>query len=166
MKLTNPLLVNAAQQVMQRVPQQLQGALNNAVMAGNKIMYSDKTRHLMMSQMKQNNGDVPTNIGEGIAKLVSILYADSKGKLPLRVLIPAGVVLVCQAIEFVNDAGGTDITPDVLSKATMEFSSSFLQLLGVTPDKLQQILANGAQGGAQPQAQQPAPNGGASGNPQ
>lgn len=160
MKLTNPLLVKTAQQTMSRVPQQLQGALKNAVTAGNKVMYSDQSRHLMMDQMKQNNGDIPTNIGEGVAKLISLLFADSKGKLPLRVLIPAGIILVCQAIEFVNDAGSVEITPDVLNQATMEFSSSFLQLLGVTPDKLQQILSS------QGQQAQPAPNGGASGNPQ
>lgn len=157
MKLTNPLLVKVSQELINKVPEQLRDALERAVQAGNKIMYSKETRRLFKNQMSQ---DMPAHelVGEGCAKIVAILWRDSQGKLPLRVLIPAGLILTMQGLEFMKDAGVLDdITPQDVDAATKEYVSAFLQLMGVTPEMMQGIMNRGAAMVQKQQAQQAQP---------
>lgn len=157
MKLTNPLLVKVATEATNGIAPQLREALVRAVGAGDEIMYAKQTRKLLMNQMSQGQ-DVAVMAGEGVAKLVGIIWYKAEGKMPLRVLIPAGIVLVCHALEFLMDAGVIDnVTPQQVDTATQEYASSFLQLLGVTPEKLQAILQKGADNYQQQAQGQPAP---------
>lgn len=143
MKLTHPLLTKIAQQLIDKTPQQLRDPLERAVMAGNKIMYSEKTSRMFKNQMSQKL-PLPELVGEGAAKLMGILYADSQKQLPMRVLIPAGMILVLQALEFMMDSGVIeDVDNKLVAESTKEFTSAFLQLLGVTPQALEQILQKG-----------------------
>jgi hypothetical protein len=142
MKLTIPLLVKVATEVTNKVPVQLREPLLRAVNAGNKIMYAKETQHLVQNQMLQK-APVGTKIGEGVAKLIGIVWRDANGKLPMRIMIPAGVVLAMQAIEFMVDTKvikPEEVDTALVDEVTQEFASSFLQLLGVTPEKLQGML--------------------------
>lgn len=156
MKLTHPILTKVAQSLIDKVPQQLREPLERAVQAGNKVMHSKETRRMFKNQMSQ---EMPAHelVGEGCAKIVVILWRDSGGKLPLRVLIPAGLIITMQGLEFMMDAGVLDeVTNQDIDEATKHYVSSFLQLMGVTPEMMQQILEQGAaqmqQQGADPSA--------------
>lgn len=158
-----PILDQIIEQTTSRVPDKMQKGLDAAIMAGLKIMH-DKSSHSMMLKHIEQEGDMAENIGEGVAKLVGILWNDSQGKLPLQIMIPAGVVLVCKAAEFVGDAGMFEITNESIGEAVQEYASSFMQLLGVTPEKLQGMMQVAEQeeakkqGGMQ-QGQPPQPGG-------
>lgn len=149
MKLTHPLLVKVAQAQIDRVPQQLRGALERATMAANKLLYAKETRKVMMQQM-DGEGDIGELVGEGAAKLMIVLWTDSQGKLPLRVLIPAGVILTCQALEFIMESGAIeDVDNALVDTAVQEYASSILQLMGATPEQVQALVEQAAakQGG-------------------
>lgn len=155
MKLTNPTMVQIAQECMNQVPEKLREAVTNAVMAGTKLMHAKETRQMLTKQMSQEGMSPAEKVGEGCAKLISIIFSDAQGKMPLRALIPAGVILTLTALEFLADAGVFDeITNTEIDEAVQEYSSSFLQLLGVTPEKLQQMLEQSAAQQGQPGAEQ------------
>lgn len=158
MKITDPILTKVTEMMMSKVPKQLNHAVDEVVVAGNKIINSDKTRKMVMQQLKKP-GDPAANLGEGIAKLVSIVWKHSNGQLPIKAVIPAGVVLLCQSIQFLADAGMVQISNEFVQAATQDFASTMLQLMGVTPDKLGGMMSKVAQQGGQQQGgqQQPQP---------
>lgn len=155
MNIKDPLLNQVAQRQLARVPAPLQQAVQRAIGAGERIMYAQQTRKLLLKQLSQP-GPKENAAAEGIAKLCILIYRQSGGKLPYRALIPAGSVLVCEALQFLLDSGAIpQITNEVVQEAVKEFASSFLQLLGVTPDRLQALMAQAPQQAQSPQAAQP-----------
>ena len=150
MQTKNPMLAQIEQQTEAKVPADLKPTFERIVAAGQKVMYSPQTHKMMTDQMAQ--GEPAHAAGEGIAKLFGILMHESKGTLNMKAAIPAMTSLLCEALDFMEQAGKVQITPDVIAKATQEMASSIMQMLGVTPEKLQGMMGKGQT--AQP-AQQP-----------
>lgn len=152
MKLDHPLLRKTAEAVIDQVPKQLRRQLLNAVMAGETALSSKEFGPEIQRQM-QREGDPADLIGEGVAKLIAMIWMDSQGKLPLRILIPAGQVLVCTSLEFMIDAGVfDDVNSEDIGMATESYVMALLEMLGATPDKIQEYLS---QAGALPQEGMP-----------
>lgn len=148
----NPLLTQAEEQIYAALnPPQLKTAVDKVVAAGKKVMYSEESRDLLLEQLQELNG--PDNadevIGAGIAKLIGILFNQSKNTIPMEVLTPAATLLLLDALDLVENTGKLEVTPDSLAECMQSMASNFLQLFGVTPDKLQEYM-----GAAE--AQQPA----------
>lgn len=157
MKIDNPILQQAIQAVEAKVPADLRRTYDRIILAGEKFMFSEQTRQMLMNQMKSSQNPAEA-AGEGIAKLFAILLRESKGTLSMPAAIPAMTTLLCEALDFMEEIGYVQVTEDLLARATEEMGSALLQILGVTPDKVQSMLAsqtggnkagivNGAQGG-------------------
>jgi hypothetical protein len=142
------LLQQTVQATLQKAKPQYVAAINKVVTAGKKVMYSQQSRQMVMAEMKQAGSD-PEAIGAAIAKLIGILMAHAKGTMPAEVFVPAATILLCEALQFMEDAGALKVTADFLAQCTKATGSAILQLLGVTPDKMQAMLQK------QPQAAQP-----------
>lgn len=153
-KTTNPLLQKTEQQVQAKVDPALQNAFQRIVTAGLKVMYSQKSHDMMVSELKAH-GDPAEIAGNGVAKLLGLLMSQSKGTMPMKAGIPAGTVLLCEGLDFMEQAGLVKVDQNVLAKAMQAMSSSFLQLLGVTPDKMGQMIAQARQQQAAPKAAPP-----------
>lgn len=152
METKNPLLQQAMQDIEAKVSPDMLRTFKKIVLAGEKVMYSPQTHQMMLKQM-QSNPNPAEAAGEGIAKLFAILLRESKGTLNMKAAIPAMTVLLCEALAFMEEAGKVQVTPEILSAATQEMGSSLMQVLGVTPEKLQAMLAKQRAGqapGAQP----------------
>lgn len=155
MNIKDPLLNQVVQRQLARVSDPLKPVVQRAIGAGERIMYAPQMRKQLMQQLSQP-GPKENAAAEGVAKLCIVIYRQSNGKLPYRALIPAGSVLVCEALQFLLDSGAIpQITNEVVQEAIKEFASSFLQLLGVTPDKLQSLMAQAPQQAQPPQAAAP-----------
>jgi hypothetical protein len=150
----NPLLVQVEQAITAKVAPDMRKAFNKIVVAGMKLMYAPKTEKMLRQQM--NSGPPPQAAGQGAAKVVGLLLTKSKGTAPFKAMIPAGVMLTCEALDFLERAGKAELTPDLVSEAVQEFGSAVLQVIGVTPEKLEQMMAR-APGGQKPQGQPAAP---------
>lgn len=152
----NPLLQQAAQAVMAKVPAQLQPIVQKIVATGEKVMYSPNTRDMMFKQLG-GDGEPAELAGAGAAKLFGILFNQSKKTIPLEAGAPAAAILLFEGLDFLEQAGKVQVTPDVLAQATQALGSNMLQLLGVGPDKIQMLMtkANSAQAAAQGNAEQP-----------
>lgn len=147
----NPLLEKTEAATLQKAKPQYVAAIQKVVFAGKKVMYDPKSRDMAMSALKQ--GTDPETIGSAVAKLIGILLAHTKGTMPAEVFVPASTILLCEGLQFLEDAGVLKVTPDFLAQCTKATGSAILQLLGVTPEKMQQMLAQkGQQPGATPPA--------------
>jgi hypothetical protein len=139
---TNPQLQKVEQAVMEKVPADLQSAFQRIVAAGEKVMYSQQTRHMLANQVKQG-GEMTELIGEGVAKLFAILYKQSKGTMPMKAAIPAAQVLVCEALDFMEKAGQIEVSNDVIAETTKAMIAYLLQLMGFSKDKIDQYTHAG-----------------------
>lgn len=134
----NKLLEQTKAAILQKADPRLRPVIDKLVKAGETIMYSDRGRVMMANQI--GKGDDPETVGAGIAKLIGIIYNESKKTAPMQAMIPAAVVLLCEGLQLIEDAGGPTVNNDFLSQCTMAMGSSVAQLFGATPDKLQGML--------------------------
>jgi len=159
----NPLLQKTESEVMAKInPAQLRPVVKKLVDAGKKIMYADKTRHLIIKELNQP-GEETEIVGASVAKLAGLVMTQVKGTVPMQAMVPALMLLLCEGLDFMEKAGKAKVTPEFLAACTKATTSSFLQLLGVTPDRLAALFdhAKGGQPAAIPPstAQSPAPKG-------
>lgn len=147
----------AVMKKMHVTPQQ-QRQLLRIVAAGMKVMFDEKTHHMMIEQMRQPR-PVEQNLSQGIVILMGILWKESKGSMPPELIIPAAMVLLAEAADFMNKAGQT-VTPQQFGAANEMLVDMLLQQAGVSPDKLAAKGAGAATGavvGAAMAPTEPAP---------
>ena len=131
-----------------------QGAqLDRIVLAGKKVMF-DKSTHQLMLQQMDGDGPMPEKLGKGVAGLMGLLWQESKQSLPPQLLIPAGMVLVAVAANFLQQAG-EQITDQDIGSGIEVMVSAMLQTSGVDPNKVAEIGASAGQGGEKMPAAQP-----------
>lgn len=136
----NPLLQQASQAILAKVPQQLQPVVLKVVESGKKVMYAPETRAMLEKQLA-GPGDPAEKAGAGAAKLFALLFNRSKHTIPMQAGAPAGAMLLCEALDFLEQGHQVEVTPDVLAAATQAYGSNLLQLLGVDPSKLQGMVS-------------------------
>lgn len=120
-------------------------ALDRVVQAGLGTMFSEGGSKLFKEQIDKP-GDIVDHAAEGAAKLVGVLYEKSKRSMPMDALVQGCMVLLFHGLDFLEQAGKVQVTPEVLAAATKAAGSYVLQLLGVTPQKLQQMTAKATAG--------------------
>ncbi len=131
-----------------------QGAqLDKIVLAGRRVMFDAKTHHLFLGQL-DGPGTIGQKLGQGVAGLMGLLWQESKQSLPPQLLIPAGMVLVSVAADFLKK-GGMDVTDQDVAAGIEALVTALLQAGGVDPDKLADIGAKA--GGAPAQAEEGEP---------
>lgn len=144
----NQLLEQTRQKILESVnPPQLTQSIEKVVEAGKKILYSPKTRDLVLQEL-QTDGDIEDIIGSGVAKLTGLVYQEYKKTLPMEVLMPVNMLLMLEVMDFLEQGGKLEVNNDTLAQTTQATASAMLQLLGITPEKLQEY-AQQAQGSGQ-----------------
>lgn len=146
-KQTNPLLAQAETAIQAKVQPQNLPLFQRIVTAGQKVMYSPQT-HDMMLKALSGPGNKADIAGEAASKLLGVLYHEMQGKLDMTVAIPAGVMLLCEGLDFMEKSGSITVDKPFLAQAMKSMMTSTLQLFGVTPQKLAQMKQGAAQGGA------------------
>lgn len=149
-KTTNPLLQQTEQAILQKVKPELKLPLERTVTAGLQVMYGKP--EVLIQQLAKSE-DFAHNVGEGAAKLVGVLYGQSKKTMPVSIAFPAATIFMCEGLDFLEKAGKLKVTPELLAEATQDMAASVLQLFGITPDKMREAMA---QKGQQPPAAPPA----------
>lgn len=122
-----------------QMPPELQDAYDRVVLAGMKIMFGKDSHKLMLKEM-QKPGPVGQKLGQGIAGLMLILFKESNNSMPPSVLIPAGIQLLMQAVDFMRKAGVEKVTNADIGDAMELMISTLLEKFGASPEKVQQML--------------------------
>lgn len=147
----NPILTQLVQATYESLKQpQLQPVIQKMVQAGEKFLYSEETRDLLVQQLNEQ-GEPDEVIGDGVAKLMAILLNQSKGTAPMEVLIPASAIILCEALDLLEQSGQVQLDNEFVAQCFQSMTSSLLQLLGVTPEKMEEMVGQ-AQGSAAPGA--------------
>jgi hypothetical protein len=121
------------------MPPELQEAYERVVIAGMKVMFS-KESHRAMLQEIQKPGPMGERLGKGIAGLMLMLFKESNETMPPAVIIPAGVNLLMEAVDFLRKSGLAKPTNAEIGDGIETMMSIVLEKFGVAPDKMAQML--------------------------
>jgi hypothetical protein len=122
-----------------KMPPELQEAYDRVVIAGMKVMFS-KESHRAMLQEIQRPGPLGERLGKGVAGLLLMLFKESNGTMPPAVMIPAGVKLLMEAVDFLRKSGLEKPTNADIGDGIQIMMATVLEKFGVAPDKMEQLL--------------------------
>lgn len=162
----NEILTRIKQEIAAKVSPQNKEAFEKAVIAGNKIMFENQDSHSHLEIVKNPEGvrqNPPQAVAQGVSGLMWVLYMQSKQTMPYEVLIMAGVVMLCEAIDFAERGLGIPFDNKAIAQATKILAESLFNKMGVTPEMLQEAIRKGqsavqnqSTNAQPPAAQQPA----------
>lgn len=130
--------------------------LQRIVVAGMKVMFAPQTRK-MLQQALSGNAPIGVKVGQAVAGLLGLLQQESQGSLPKNLLIPAGMILVVHACEFLDQSGAKLGDKDV-GEAISAMQDAIMHVAKIDSNKLASMTPQQAQQAAQ---QPQAPAGGA-----
>lgn len=81
--------------------------------------------------------DPISDCAKGAVALVLIMSKESRGVMPPKAMVPAGMVLMLHGLDFIDRAGIAKIGAPELDSATKTFGNEMFHKLGITPGMLQ-----------------------------
>ena len=126
-----------ANAMIAKTPEQYQDALQRVVAAGKKLMYSKETHQMMVEELAD---DPIRGAGEGAVTLMSILMKESRNTIPGPAFMPAMVILLMDALDFVAQTKNIEIGSDEIGQATEAMTEAMLSGLGITPEHLNEVV--------------------------
>lgn len=136
--LKNQLLQQAQETVEKTVKDR--AAYDKIVAAGTKVIYDKATFTELIKGLEDSN-DPALEVAEGIVGVLGVLYKQSRKTMPLTPMISAGMTLLIDALDFLEQAGMATIDKETLGKATTMYMNSLLSKMGLTPEKMQGMLS-------------------------
>ena len=103
-------------------------ALDRVLKAGDELMFGEDTHYKIMDGLKDSQ-DIGGDLGKGAVNLSMLLLQQSGNTLPGDVIIPAGVILIAEAMEYLNKTGMTPVTDEDFDEATHVFSVMLMNKL-------------------------------------
>jgi hypothetical protein len=146
---SNPMLEQAEQGIIDKVPANLKDALNRVIHAGLTIMYSPKLAQ-QRNERIANSTDPAQEAADGSARLMLNLYEQSGKKLPTEIIAPGAMVFAFEYLDLLAKAGKAQISPDLIAQATQATGESALKLMGIGKDQIAQLSAQAQQRSAKP----------------
>jgi hypothetical protein len=113
-----------------------------------KVMFDERTSKLVRKVIDDLQQSPSEAVAMGIAGLVSIIKNETKGPMRTETLIPAALILMCQALDFLAKGNKIELTEELVAETTQKLLAYLMQKLGITPEKVAAIK------GALAQAQQ------------
>lgn len=121
------------QQVM--IPKQLTEAAQRIVTAGRKVLFSKETRKMVMDELTRK-APAEERVGKGVSDLMVLLFMQSNKSMPPQLIMPCAILLACDVIEFMMEAGEQVDVGGAIERVTIETSSRF----GVKPENLKELM--------------------------
>lgn len=146
--LKNKLLQQAQAKIEEGVKNK--DAFAKLVRAGTKIIY-DKAIFDKLSEGLAQSQDVVSEVAKGLVAVLKLMAQRARGTVPPDALLQAGMALLIDALDFMEQAGLVEVDKNVLGEATQEFIEAMLPVLGLSPDKLEAALGSVKQTMADPQ---------------
>jgi hypothetical protein len=135
----HPKLKRIETELMKSIPTVRHADIDRIVLAGMAIMFSKGSHakiNAVMDGLKQSPSEA---VAMGIAALISIIDKETKGPLPPPALVPAALILMCQALDFLQKANKVELTDELIAETTQKMLSYMMQKMGLTPEKVAQL---------------------------
>lgn len=141
----NKTLEQIEKEIESKVTPKNKRAFTKAVIAGEKIMFDEKTHQNMelIKNPETRNQPVQT-IAKGIAGLMWVMYMQSKKSMDFEVLILSSIVLMAKAIDFAERGLKIPFDNKMIADTTKLMAQMLFQRLGISPEQLQQAITDGA----------------------
>lgn len=147
------MLSQIRQQVTDRLPAEMLRNIDRIVIAGQRIMFDEKSNRQLLDQIDQMPGESqPAKVANGVAAIMSIIENNERGPLDPRSVIAASALILCDAIEFLAQIGRFEPTRESIGEATQTLMASMMQKYRMDPNK---VRAEAQQQQAQQQGGQP-----------
>lgn len=138
-----------------QVPPEQADTLDKIILAGKKLMFSEQLAP-EIAQLLASDAPIGEKLGQGVLGLLALLMQRANGTLPPQLLIPAGVALVTEAADMLEEAG-QKIEDNDVAEGMAVFIEQLLQKAGVDLAQAAQAVAQGAPQGAPQVPPQPEP---------
>lgn len=146
--LKNSLLQQALDSVQESV--QDREMFDRLVKAGTKVIYSKGTFQQLAKHLKGAKDPV-SDVARGMVGVLSLMVHRARGTIPQAPLLQAGTALLLDALDFLEQAGMVKVDAETLGRATEEFVEAMLPMLGLSHEKMDQMLGQIKQVMADPQ---------------
>jgi hypothetical protein len=140
----NQMIIKAEAAIDAKVSPADKQAYDRIVLAGMKVMFSKETHGELMAGLKESQEPLKTAV-EGIVGLLGLLFKESRNTMPVGPMILAGQSLLMEGLDFMEQGGMIQVTPDMLAEATQLYIETLLPKIGMSPEKMREVLGK-AQG--------------------
>ncbi|MFA7253837.1 MAG: hypothetical protein WC107_04740 [Patescibacteria group bacterium] len=95
--------------------------LDRVLNEGNELLFGEDTHYQLMDSL-QGSKDISGDLGNGAFNIMSMLIKESGNSIPGDVILPAGVILLARASEFLNESKTVQVTDDDFEEAAHLFT--------------------------------------------
>lgn len=145
-------LTPQAVRAQMNLPPELREPYERVVLAGYKVLFSDETHDAIIDQLA-GDGPIAQRVGEGITRILGMLFTESNGTIPPEVIVPAGIELTVAASDFLIKGGLEDMTTRDVGDAVGTMIQTVMSKFDVKPENVQEGGAPPAEPGAEPAPQ-------------
>jgi hypothetical protein len=137
--LNNPVLQQAEEKVESQLQPKVRADYDKVVVAGLKAGLNNGPKGILAALVnsKQPIQDCVT----GAFNLVSLLYKESRGTMPIQALVPGAMTLMLHALDFADRARIVKVGAPELVQATHMFATLALQRFGISGKMLHTAAA-------------------------
>jgi hypothetical protein len=135
--LGNPLLAHAEQQLEAKLLPATRADYDKILVAGLHIALQNGPSSFM-AKLKTSRDPIG-DCARGAASLVLIMRKQSKGVMPMKSAIPAGMSLMFHGLDFIDRAKIATIAEPQIDQASTTYVNFMFHKLGITPGMLQQM---------------------------
>lgn len=155
------LLKQIAANAEKAVPPKYQNGFHRIMAAGKKAMFSEQTFPEMAKYLNAIQGpeSIPQYVAHGVIKLLTLIFNQSKGAMPLEPVGLCATLFMCDALEYLEQVKKMSIDKAVIDQTTMAVKDGVLAWLkkasGISEENWAKVMA-GKGGQAAPQPESPA----------
>lgn len=131
---SNPILKQIMDQLVNGVPPNRRSDVERLVLAGMEVMFSPQMQAKIAQQLK--SAPPEQSVPEGVAALLSLMQTKTKGPLPPAALVPAALILMCEAFDYLSGAKLVQPTNEMVGKAAENMIAFMMQKMGITGAKI------------------------------
>jgi len=132
-----PGILQSAQPQAQPQPVNHEEVMNRTgkmVIAAQQIMYGDKTSAMFMKQLQTAGKTPEERAGNAAAGVMALLMQHTDGKIDPRTIVPAGVIIVADMMDFIGQTEGQKFGEEENNEAIKIFLEKLTQAAGGQPD--------------------------------
>lgn len=124
------------------------GNLDRVLSEGNKLLFGKDTHYQLMDSL-QGSADISGDLGNGAFNMMGMLLKSSGNSIPGDVILPAGVILLARASEFLNESKTVQVTDDDFEEAAHLFTVKTMNAYDTDfQSKMKEYSAQGGKVGA------------------